>query len=104
MVLDDQGNHLDSYAIQFGIIKVLKRSPISQTSNWSGTFFAVSYSKPALAGVSLAPVHHVLAAYHFETGKQSRQNLNVKTNSKFQGLCQNPARKIAVLATFEPKD
>ena len=34
---------------QFGIIQVLQRSPILQTSNWSGTFFAVSYSKPALA-------------------------------------------------------
>ena len=33
---------------QFGIIKVLQRSPIPQISNWSGTFFAVSYSKPAL--------------------------------------------------------
>ena len=34
---------------QFGIIQVLQRSPISQTSNWSGIFFAVSYSKPALS-------------------------------------------------------
>ena len=33
---------------QFGIIQVLQRSPILQTSNWSGTFFVVSYSKPAL--------------------------------------------------------
>ena len=33
---------------QFGIIQVLQRSPIPQTSNWSGTFFAVPYSKPAL--------------------------------------------------------
>ena len=33
---------------QFGIIQVLRRVPIPQTSNWSGTFFAVSYSKPAL--------------------------------------------------------
>ena len=36
---------------QFGIIQVLQRSPILQTSNWPGTFFAVSYSKPALAPV-----------------------------------------------------
>ena len=33
---------------QFGIIQVLQRSPTPQTSNWWGTFFAVSYSKPAL--------------------------------------------------------
>ena len=26
----------------------LQKSPIPQTSNWSGTFFSVSYSKPAL--------------------------------------------------------
>ena len=31
---------------QFYTIQNLQRSPISQTSNWSGTFFA--YSKPAL--------------------------------------------------------
>ena len=31
-----------------GIIQVLQRSLIPQTSSWSGTFFAVSYSKPAL--------------------------------------------------------
>ena len=33
---------------QFGIIQVLQRSPILQINNWSGTFFAASYSKPAL--------------------------------------------------------
>ena len=33
---------------QFFIIQNLQRSPNPQTSNWSGTFFAVSYSKPAL--------------------------------------------------------
>ena len=33
---------------QFGIIQVPQRSPILQTSIWSGTFFAVSYSKQAL--------------------------------------------------------
>ena len=33
---------------QFYTIENLQRSPIPQTSNWSGTFFAVSYSKPAL--------------------------------------------------------
>ena len=35
-------------AHQFGIIKVLQSFPISQTSNWSRTFFAVPYRKPAL--------------------------------------------------------
>ena len=33
---------------QFGIIQSLQMSRISQTSNWSSTFFAVSCSKPAL--------------------------------------------------------
>ena len=33
---------------QFYIIQNLQRSAIPQTSNWSGTFFAVSYSKAAL--------------------------------------------------------
>ena len=49
LILDDQGNHFDIFLYQFGIIQVLQRSPIPQTSNWPGTFFAVSYSKPALA-------------------------------------------------------
>ena len=31
-----------------GIILALQTFPIPQTSNWSGTFFAASYSKPAL--------------------------------------------------------
>ena len=44
LILDDQGNHLDT----FEIIQVLQRSPILQTSNWSGTFFAVPFNKPAL--------------------------------------------------------
>ena len=48
LILDDQGNHLDN---QFGIIQVLQRSPIPKTSNWSGTFFAVSYSKLALVKI-----------------------------------------------------
>ena len=34
--------------IQFYTIQKRQRSPILQTSNWSGTFFAVSYSKLAL--------------------------------------------------------
>ena len=33
---------------QFHTIQNLQRSPIPQTSNWSETFWAVSYSKPAL--------------------------------------------------------
>ena len=33
---------------QFYTIQNLQRSPVPQTSNWPGTFFAVSYSKPAL--------------------------------------------------------
>jgi hypothetical protein len=33
LILDDQGNHLDSYTLynQFGIIQVLQRSPIPPT-------------------------------------------------------------------------
>ena len=33
---------------QFYTVQNFQRSPISQTSNWSRTFFAVSYSKPVL--------------------------------------------------------
>ena len=33
---------------QFHTVQNLQKFPILQTSNWSGTFFAVSYSKPAL--------------------------------------------------------
>ena len=36
---------------QFSIIQNLQMSPIPQTSNWSWTFFAVSYSKPALGSL-----------------------------------------------------
>ena len=38
---------------QFYSIQKLQRSPIPQTSNWLGTFFAVSYSKPALVLATL---------------------------------------------------
>ena len=43
LVLDEH-DHLK----QFGIIQSLQRSPILQTSNWSGTFFETRYSKVAL--------------------------------------------------------
>ena len=33
---------------QFHTVQNIQRSPISHTSSWSGTFLAVSYSKPAL--------------------------------------------------------
>ena len=39
---------------QFGIIQNLQMSPIPQTSFLVGTFFAVSYSKPALARIHLS--------------------------------------------------
>ena len=42
------GESLGLICNQFAIIQVLQRSPIWQTSNCSGTFFAVSYSKLAL--------------------------------------------------------
>ena len=38
---------------QFYTVQNLQRSLILQTSNWSGTFFAVSYSKPAPGKVEL---------------------------------------------------
>ena len=37
---------------QFYTIQNIQRSHISKTSNWSGTFFSVSYSKPALPTIS----------------------------------------------------
>ena len=42
------GESLELICNQFRIIQVLQRCPIPQTSNWSGIFLAVSYSKPAL--------------------------------------------------------
>ena len=36
---------------QFYTIQNLQRSPIPQTCNWPGTFFAVSDSKPALVEI-----------------------------------------------------
>ena len=44
---------------QFGIIQILHISPIPQTSNWSSTFFAVSYSKPALDKISTVFDHRL---------------------------------------------
>ena len=40
----DSHAHLD----QFGIIQNLQMSPIPVTSSFVGTFFTISYSKPAL--------------------------------------------------------
>ena len=42
------GESLGLICNQFGIIQVLQKSLIPQTNSWSGTFFAISYSKPAL--------------------------------------------------------
>ena len=39
------------------LIQVLQRSPIPQTSNWSGPFFAVSYSKSALVNILKQNLH-----------------------------------------------
>ena len=46
--LEWSGESLGLIYNQFGIIRVLQKSPILQTINWSWTFFVVSYSKPAL--------------------------------------------------------
>ena len=37
---------------QFGIIQNLQMSLIPKTNNWSVTFFAITYSKPALKSKS----------------------------------------------------
>ena len=48
LILDDQGNHLDSYAISLGSFRSF-RGPLFRKSVTSHElFFAVSYSKPAL--------------------------------------------------------
>ena len=52
--------HIPSFWNHFGIIQVLQRSPILQTSNWSGTFIAVSYSKPALKAFSVLSVNNLI--------------------------------------------
>ena len=52
---------------QFGTIQNIQRVLIFQTSNWSGTIFAVSYSKPALVFTFQNPDHNrgfeAIAAY-----------------------------------------
>ena len=49
LILDDQGNHLDSNTIGLESFRSF-RGPLfhKPVLNWSGTFFAVSYSEPAL--------------------------------------------------------
>ena len=76
MILDDQGNQLDSYWNQFGIIQDLQRSPIPQTSNWSGTFFAVSYSKLVLLLVRLSQLNHLKESYKVKNSGISQKNLS----------------------------
>ena len=45
---------------QFYTIQNLQRSPIPQTSSWSGTFFAVSSRKPALKAFSVLSVYNLI--------------------------------------------
>ena len=47
---------------QYYTVQDLQRSPILQISNWSGTFFAVSYSKRALTSdLDTNPCVHILS-------------------------------------------
>ena len=48
LILNEYGGHSCSFRVNLGIIQNLQMSPISHTSFLVGTFFAVSYSKPAL--------------------------------------------------------
>ena len=41
LILDDLGNHLDSYAISLESFRSFRGPPVPQTSNWSGTFFCL---------------------------------------------------------------
>ena len=59
---------------QFYTIQNLQRYPISQTNNWPGTFFAVSYSKPALESFSSTSVLQLMYLFMFS-----------KNLRKFQG-------------------
>ena len=62
LILDVQENHLDS----FGVIQVLQRSHSSQTSNWSGSFFATWYKKPTLMQVLLQGRQKKIDHFPFE--------------------------------------
>ena len=48
LILDDQGNHLDSYTISLESFRSFRGPLFCKPVNWSGFFFAASYSKPAL--------------------------------------------------------
>ena len=50
MILDDP---LGLIYNQFGIIQVFQRSPIPQTSNWSGTFFCCFSQQTGFSGLSV---------------------------------------------------
>ena len=48
LILDGQGNHLDSYAISLESFRSLRGSLFRKPVTGQELFFAVSYSKPAL--------------------------------------------------------
>ena len=48
LILDDQGNHLDSYTISLESFRIFRVPLFRKPVTGQGLFFAVSYSKPAL--------------------------------------------------------
>ena len=95
MILDDQGNHLNSLYNQFGIIHVHQRSPIPQTSNWSGTFFAVSYIKLALFDLNVKknpliyfPWQRTSTNLHLKTSSTIKVHKSIIVLCIFQGFIQ----------------
>ena len=70
LILDDQGNHLDSYTISLELFRSFRGPLLHKPVNGQELFFAVSYSKPAL------PTHLLLSMY--------LKNAPLTTSNEFQ--------------------
>ena len=74
---------------QFGIKQNLQMSPIAQTIFLAGTFFSVSYSKPASINVAAAQclVSNKQPIFHKEPSLTAKFNCFVKNT--YELLCRN---------------
>ena len=89
------GESLELIYNQFGIIQFIQRSPIPQTSNWSGTFFAVSYSKLALFDLHVKknpliyfPWQRISTTLHLKTSSTIKVHKSIILLYIFQGFVQ----------------
>ena len=66
LILDDQGNHLDSYAISLESFRSFRGPLFRKPVTGQELFFAVSYSKPALVFLSYFGINIRFPARFFE--------------------------------------